>query len=419
MLIVPVDMKMAWRNIWRNPRRTILTALAIGFACALLVFMLSFQLSSYDTMINSSLKIHTGHLQIQVQGYQEKHNIRLAIDDPAPLVQMVADIPGIEAYTFRARGFGLVSSHDRSYGAMVEGIDAVPEARVSTLADIIRQGEYLSPQPADDGLAHALIGTILARNLKVGIGDEVTILGQGRDGSVAATVVKIQGIYNSGMADFDRSTIQIPLTAFQSVFNMGSAVHEMVILAEGLKVVPTIKEALKARLGTMATQPPLTVLDWDALIPGLKQGIQIDLVSGIIFYIILILVVAFSILNTFLMAILERTHEFGIMMAVGTKPGRLTRLVLAESVSLTLVGVVGGIIVGCLVTWYFSGQGIDLGSSAELFQQYGIPSRLYPRLTPLSVFAGPTAVLVITLIAAWYPAMKIRRLTPVEALRHH
>jgi ABC-type lipoprotein release transport system permease subunit len=334
------------------------------------------------------------------------------------LARLVADIPGVAAHTFRARGFGLVSSRNRSYGAMVEGIDAAAESGVSTLADIIRQGEYLSTQPGADGLANALIGTILARNLKVGIGDEVTILGQGRDGSVAATVVRIQGIYNSGMVEFDRSTIQIPMAEFQTVFNMDSAVHEMVIMAEGLQGVTPIKKVLQASLATMATQPPLTVLDWEALIPGLKQGIQIDLVSGIIFYIILVLVVAFSILNTFLMAILERTHEFGIMMAIGTKPGRLTRLVLAESLSLTLVGVVGGIIVGCLVTWYFSGQGIDLGSSAEMFQQFGIPSRLYPRLTWLSVFSGPLAVLIITLIAALYPALKIRRLRPVEALRH-
>ena len=414
-----INLKMAWRNIWRNPRRTILTVMAIAFACVLLVFMLSFQLAGYDTMINSSVKIHTGHIQIQARGYEEKKNIRLTINEPDDLEPLVEGLPEVSAYTFRGRGFALVSSRDRSYGVMIEGVDPRNEARVSTLADIIQQGDYLSADSLGSGMAGALIGRILARNLKVGVGDELTILGQARDGSVAATVVRIKGIYASGMEAFDRSAIQIPLVEFQSVFNMGPAVHEMVILTRSLKDVALVKEKLSAQLAAIKNQPELIALDWETLIPGLKQAIEIDLVSGLIFYVILILVVAFSILNTFLMAIMERTHEFGIMMAVGTKPGRLMQLVLAESTFMTMVGVVGGIVIGCLLTLFFSTRGIDLGGSSEMLRQFGIPSRLYPQLSLLSVVTGPLAVLVITLIAALYPALKIRRLTPVEALRQN
>jgi putative ABC transport system permease protein len=143
-----------------------------------------------------------------------------------------------------------------------------------------------------------------------------------------------------------------------------------------------------------------------------------DLVSGTIFYLILIMVVAFSILNTFLMAIFERTYEFGVMMAMGTRPARLTRLVLTESIGMTLVGVVTGMLLGCLVTAYFMAHGINLGDASEISRQFGIPSVLYPRLTIVSMLAGPTAVFLITLLAALYPAFKIRRLEPVEAMRH-
>lgn len=416
-----IDMRMAWRNIWRNPRRTLLTVAAIAFACVLLVFMLSFQLGSYDTMINASVKIHTGHLQIQAEGYDDSHDMRDVIPDPAAVGRILDGIPAVKAYTYRATAFALAASQNRACGVVVEGIDPVREAGVSTLADIIRQGRYLGADdsPADDAPAGALVGQLLARNLDLAVGDEVTILGQGRDGSVAATVLRVQGLYASGIEAFDRRSIQIPLPVFQQVFSMEGAVHKVVVLARSLADVPQIASALAPRLKTLSTSRPLVVLDWKALTPGLDQAIKMDLVSGSIFYLILIMVVAFSILNTFLMAIFERTHEFGVMMAMGTRPGRLSRLVLMESIGMTLVGVVSGIVLGMAITAYFMVHGIDMGASAnEIMRQFGIPSRFYPQLSLVSATAGPAAVFLITLMAALYPALKIRRLTPVAAMRH-
>ncbi len=413
-----IDTKMAWRNIWRNPRRTLLTVLAIAFACVLLIFMLSFQFGSYATMINSSVKINTGHLQVQARGYQEKKKMRLVIANPAAVERILVHTPQLSAYTARARAFALVSSESRAYGVMVVGVQPQREAKVSTLASIVRQGNYFADTPDNGGLGSALVGRLLARNLKVAVGDEITILGQGRDGSVAATVARVRGIYDSGMDAFDRSAVHIPLDEFQEVFAMGPAVHEMVVMARDLAAVPAIKASVREQLTRPEDNGDLIALDWDELMPGLRQAIRMDLVSGAISYLILIMVVAFSILNTFLMAILERTHEFGVMMAVGTKPARLTRLVLTESAGMTLVGVAAGIVLGCLLTWYFQVHGIELAGSSELLRQYGIPSRLYPRLTPISVFAGPTVVFVITLLAAMYPALKIRRLKPVEAMNY-
>jgi putative ABC transport system permease protein len=416
-----MEIKMAWRNIWRNPRRTILTVLAIVFACVLLVFMLSFELGSYDTMINSSIKINTGHLQIQAQGYHKNNKMRLVVPDPQPITRALDQMPEVAAYTCRGRTFALVSSAHRTYGAMVVGIDPDKEARVSTLRQIIRQGHYLSKPTTNGNLAGALVGRLLARNLKISLGDEITVLGQGRDGSVAATVLAVQGLYASGIDEFDRSAIHIPMATFQEVFAMEGAVHEIVVLGRDLASVPLIKAGIDPLLKKIGGDPPLVALDWDELMPGLRQAIRMDLVSGLISYLILIMVVAFSILNTFLMAILERTREFGVMMAMGAKPGRLTRLVLTESALMTLVGVATGIVSGYLLTWYFKIHGIDLANlagSSEILRQYGIPSRLYPQLTFISVASGPAAVCVITLLAALYPALKIRRLKPVDAMSH-
>jgi ABC-type lipoprotein release transport system permease subunit len=413
---VLLDAKMAWRNIWRNPRRTLLTISAIAFACILLVFMLSFQFGSYDIMINSSVKINTGHLQVQAKGYNQNRKMRLVVSRPEAVTQVLTQIPEVEAFTSRSRSFALASSLKRTYGAMIVGVDPAGEARVSTLKTIVRKGSYLSDRSGSGDLGQALVGRLLARNLGVGLGDEITILGQGRDGSVAATVVRVHGIFNSGMDAFDRNTIQIPLRDFQQVFAMDKAVHEVVVLADSLADVADIKNRIGGALQQNETTRSLVVLDWDELMPGLKQAIHMDLVSGSFFYLILIMVVAFSILNTFLMAILERTHEFGVLMAMGTRPGRLTRLVLTESAGMTLVGVAVGILLGCALTAYVQVVGIDMSGSSEILSQYGIPSRLYPRLTFLSATAGPTVVLVITLVAALFPALKIRRLKPVEAM---
>jgi ABC-type antimicrobial peptide transport system permease subunit len=153
------------------------------------------------------------------------------------------------------------------------------------------------------------------------------------------------------------------------------------------------------------------------LMPGLIEAIKMDLISGFIFYIILIVVVAFSILNTFLMAILERTREFGVLMAIGTKPNRLTKLLLMESATMTIVGIFIGITAGSLITLYFQVNGIHIPGSTELLREYGLPERMYPQLSLLSASIGPAVVLLITLLTALYPALKVRRLKPVEAMQ--
>ena len=409
-----VDAKMAWRNIWRNPRRTLLTISAIAFASLLLVFMLSFQFGSYEAMINASVKIHAGHLQIQAQGYQEKNSMRLVVPNPASIGSILENIQAVEAYTYRANAFSLVSSEKRTYGVMVTGIDPVKEATVSTLKKLIREGAYLAKN--DDH--QAMVGHLLAQNLRIGPGDELTLLGQGRDGSVAASVVTVKGIYQSGLDDFDRSSVHIPLKIFQDVYAMGDAVHQVVVVGKSLSSISSIRTSLTSSLPSGNLKNPLIILDWEQLMPGLRQAIEIDLVSGLIFYVLLIIVVAFSILNTFLMAIFERTKEFGILKAIGTTPLRLTKLLLIESVTITLVGIVGGVILGIGITYYFQIHGIDFSGSSDLLSQFGISGRMYPKISLLSILIGPSLVLVITFLAALYPALKVRGLKPVEALAY-
>ena len=363
-------------------------------------------------MIDSAVKIHTGYLQVQAKGYNDKKSIRMVVPDPAPVGDVLDKTPNVAAYTFRASAFSLVSSRERTYGIMVVGIDPVREAGVSSLRKLIRQGSYLSKGDTDQ----ALVGDLLAKNLKAGLGDELVVLGQGRDGSIAATVVRVKGIYRSGQDDFDRSSIHIPLKNFQDVYTMRGAVHEVVALGKSLDDLQEIKKTVAAGIKKIDKKHRLVVLDWMELMPGLIEAIKMDLYSGFIFYLILIIVVAFSILNTFLMAIFERTREFGVLLAIGTTPGRLSKLLLIESTTMTIVGIVIGIIAGSLITWYFQVHGIVISGTSEVMKQFGMPECIYPQLSMLSASIGPGAVLVITFLTALYPALKVRRLRPVEAM---
>ena len=403
-----MDLRMAWRNVWRHTRRTLLTVSAIAFATLLLVFMLSWQFGSYNTMINSAVRVHTGHLQVLAEGYEEEKSMRLVVPEPASVARIVEQVRGVSAYAFRARSFSLVSSKQRTYGAMVIGIEPEREPQVSTLGSFMRQGAFLSAEGSNE----AILGRLLAENLKVGLGDEVVLLGQGRDGSIAAPVVRVNGIFSSGQDEFDRTFLHIPLGLFQEVYSMRGAVHEVVILCSSLDDVGRVKQELSSRL----RGKDLVVKDWSELMPGLMEAIKMDLVSGFIFYIVLIVVVAFSILNTFLMVIFERTREFGVMMAVGTTPARLTRILLMESMTMALIGIAAGVVLGIAVTLYFESHGIVISGASELLEQFGLPERMCPDLSLLSSTIGPAVVLVITFFTALYPALKVRKMRVVDAL---
>lgn len=410
-----IDMKISWRNIWRNTRRSIITMAAICFSALLLIFMFSFQFGSYETMVNSSVKRGTGHIQILRKGYHENRDIHKVIENPGVLKKILDDVPEIDAFTFRGEAFSLASSKERSYAAMVIGIDPDHEAEVSTVNKLIRSGDFLSSNDKND---NALVGIRLSDNMKIQTGDEVTLLGQGRDGSIAATVVRIKGVFRSGIDEMDRSVIYMKLDSFQDVFFMGDAVHRIVINVQRLDQVETVRSKLKSAVSDPKKSNNLEILSWKELQPGLPQSIKLDMISGVIWYILLVMVVAFSIMNTFLMAVFERKREFGVMLALGIKPGKLIKILLLESMTLTGMGILAGVVLGCVLTFYFQQRGIDLGGASRVMEQFGISGKLYPQLSVLSVFTGPIAVLVITFCSALYPALKVLKIDMVKALSH-
>lgn len=404
-----VTLRLAWRNLWRHKRRTWLTASAIAFSAALLVFMITLQLGSYDMIIDTTLRVYTGEMQVQRQGYLAKPQMRSSVPQARQLAQELRRVTGYDTVAARAQGFALASSGSRSYGVPVIGVEPEYEGGVSTVPRLVRQGRYLGR-----GMAHeAVLGSALARNLKVKVGDEMTLLGSGRDGSVAATVLPVVGIFESGNPELDRHLIQIPLETFQDVFGMGADAHAVVVNGAGLERIGVTRAQVEAAL------PPgagLVVLEWEELLPGIKQLIQTDMVQNWVTYIALIVIVTLSIMNTFLMSVLERTREFGVMLALGMRPFGIGLLVMMESALLTLLGLAIGVAVGGGIAVYLHFEGFTFPGMKEIYAQFGLPGEIHSKISFVSVLLGPAVILVFTLLAALYPALRVRKLQPVEAM---
>jgi putative ABC transport system permease protein len=407
---VNVTWLLAWRNLWRHSRRTWLTVGAMVFSNVLLVFLISLQLGSYQMMIDNSLAAFSGHIQIQHRNYLDDRKIYQVVPGAAGLAGRVREQLGVDAVAARAEAFALASSDKRSFGILLTGVQPQREPLVSTFPGLLRQGRYLE----EGGAEEIVVGAVLAENLKVGPGDEVTFLGSGRDGSFAAAIATVVGIVETGIEEVDRGIAQVPLAWFQQVFTMGDAGHSVVIRLPSLDRV----EGAVARLEAMlADQPELVVLDWDALQPGLRQAIASDMASGWFMYGVLLLLVAFSVLNTQLMSVLERTREFGVMLALGMRPGGLARLVGMETLLLAGLGLALGVLLGALLTWYLSHTGFTYPGMDEMAAKFNLPGRMYPKISLLSLLVGPALVFVGAMLAALYPALRLLRLQPVAAMR--
>jgi ABC-type lipoprotein release transport system permease subunit len=405
-----IVVRLAWRNLWRHQRRTWLTVGAMVFSNTLLVFMISMQFGMYDLMIDNTLKVFTGHMQVQAPGYKDDQKMRQTVADVTPLAARLRDEFPNENVAARGWAFALASSEERSYGVGIFGVEPAFEPQVSSIPGLIQQGRYLDQADA----AEIVIGTVLARNLRVGVGDELTLLGSGRDGSFAAAVATVVGIFESGVTDVDRNIAQMPLGAFQDTFFMEGAGHQVVISSPTLEAAEAVLPEVSAALPPDAN---LAVYDWDALQPGLKQAIKADMSSAFFMYGILVILVAFSVLNTQLMSVLERTHEFGIVMSLGLKPGQLGRLVMLETAFLGLIGLVLGAIGGAILTAYFSVNGLSIPGMEEMAANFNLPPRIYFTATPFTMAVGPLVVFLFTLLAAAYPALRLYKLHPVEAMR--
>jgi len=399
---------IAWRNIWRQPTRTALSMVGMAFTSMLLVFMPSFQFGTYDTMKKSMLQIVDGFGQFQPEGYRDDPEVSKVIPDPEALLADLETVPGITAAAPRTTGFALLANGERSFAAAIVGIDPENERKVTTLAARVARGRALVP----GGGQAIVLGDGLARNLRLKLGDPVTMLGPGLDGSVAADVLTLVGVFKTGVPEIDRQIARMPLQRFKESFLMDGAVN--VVAVTGGRVLDVERAA--HRLRAIAASHGVVYLDWAELRPEVKDVIALDMSTGMLMYVTLVIVVVFIILNTLYMSVLERTREFGMLLAVGMKHRQIGRMVWIEMILLSVIGNGIGILLGIGLTWQVQQIGIHIEGSEAIYARFGLPSRLYPAMTPVRVLLGPMTVVTAIALMGIVPYRRVLGLNPVSAM---
>jgi len=412
---LPLLPTLGWRNLWRNRRRTALTAGGVAFAVFLVVTSMCIQLGSYETMQDTATSLLNGHLQIQNADYVDDERLEETLPAASVLAARVADAPGVEAVAPRVEAFALASADERSFGAQVVGIDPAREAEVVSFHERIFAGRQVA------GPEDAVLGEALARNLGVDVGGEVVLLGSASRGGVAAMVLTVSGLFRTGVAEIDRSLLLADLAAVRQAFALGDEAHRLVVRTRDLGAVGQVADGLRRSLPARWPEgdgAPLAVRTWEALMPDLRQAIEIDRLSGALFYWIVMILVAFSVVNTFIMTVFERTREFGMMLAIGMRPMGIVAMLQWEAVFMWLIGASVGVGLAALLVAWLADVGIYLGADLErLAAEMYMPTRLYPTFTAEALLTAPLVMLVGTQIAAVLPSLRLRRLKPVDALR--
>jgi len=259
-----------------------------------------------------------------------------------------------------------------------------------------------------------VLGHILAKNLGIKVGDKISIISQGFDGSIAADSLTIVGLFKSGNPEYDRSLILMPLSQVMQTFSMMDYITSYVIRVKDYDKIETVKNDIKKNVDL----EKIEVMGWDELMPELVQYIVMDDIGAYIFDIVLFLIVAFGILNTIQMAVFERTREFGVMLAIGTTPRKIISMVLFESTIITLVGIFLGVTLGTIISYYFEVNPIEIGQYADEMAIYGVNTTIFPtNATLLSIVVTSITTFCLAFIFSIFPARRASKLKPVEAIR--
>jgi ABC-type lipoprotein release transport system permease subunit len=402
-------LRLAWRNVWRNGRRSLINVAAMGFGLAAIMFGQSMMRSLQYQLVEKATGSFTGHVRIQRADVDEPKFPDKFMTDPEPAAKLMAADTRILAWGRRLQLTGLVSSPKMSLGALISGVEPDRERRITDMAGYVKEGSYL--KAGEKGI---VMGRKIAGRLDVRLGEKVVLMAQAADGSMGAEVFRVVGISETGSESFDGQMVWIPLAAMQELLGRPGQANELAAKLKDLDQADAVAADLNARLGP----GNVSALTWkriDKEILGI-ESFQNGLLTIVLF--VVFAIVALGILNTQLMSLFERVREFGVLMAIGARPRWIVRLVLIESALLGLVGTSLGIVLGAALIGHFGRSGLRLpvGDAFKYFLPF--PSVIFLRPAwGMHAFACIT-VFVVTLLATLPPALRAGRLKPAEALRH-
>lgn len=400
-------LSLSWRNLWRNRKRTVIAAASVFFAVLLALIMRSGQTGSYAYMIDSSAKLFTGHLQVQGSGYWENRSLDRSMALSHEQRRQIRQMENIVSLTPRLEAYALVSYETATKVGEIIGIDPAAENEMTGLEKRLVRGSYLTAEAPG-----ALIAQGLSEVLKVGVGDDLVIYGQGYHGQMAAAKVPVVGVVKLPFSEMNNGLVYLPLKEAQEVFSTGERFTSAAVMVDSIRHLQAATAAIRQALGET-----FTVMTWDEMMPDLVQNIELDNASGIVMLIILYIVIAFGVFGTVMMMTSERFREFGILISVGMKRTRLILVTTLETVFISFLGVATGSLVGLPIIYYLHVHPLHMtGDAAKAFESIGVEPIMNFAVDPGIFLTQSVVVLVLALATALYPVLFIGRLEPAKAL---
>lgn len=408
--------KLAWRNIWRNWRRSLITILAIVFATFLTIFQKGIQDGTYGHNIKLSIEMFTGYLQIQHKDFSDNPSLRKSIRYDQKLVDILKENKKIRGFAPRIMTNGLLGFKDNSLGTALIAVDPEQETRVSILKEKVKGGAFLTKS----GKYDILLGYKMLENIGAKLGDTVVVLTSAYDGSMGNLKFRIAGLTKLGSNEFDGMSAFIGLEAAQELLSMEGKVTGIAIKLDGLNDMLPVQNELKRSLKDIGPESAkLGVLNWEELLPELKQSMEMDNSSNMIYMLFLILIVAFGILNTLLMSITERFREFGVMLALGTKQFTILRILIIETLMIALIGILLGNVLGFCFNYYILLHPIQLGGQyGAIYEEFGFVPALYSLVEPYIFLNTSLLIIFISVMAFVYPAYRVLKLEALKGIRY-
>lgn len=398
---------IAYRDLVRNRRRTVLTLLAVALGMMVLILMSGMFSGVTQGALRENIRLNTGHLQLRAESYEVEKLSLLARDllpDSAALAARVQGLPEVEGVAPVLWMGGILSSSRESASVQVTGVD-VTAVFHAPIRDGMVSGSYLTP----DSRGQILLGSNLAEEMGIGVGQRISLAVGTADGGVDEAVFTVAGLFDTGIPSYDQHTVVMPLAQAQTFARTGDRASTLIVTLRDQEESDRVAAALQ--------QPGIRVLTWQALNGLFLELMQTGLGFYYMVYTIVILVVAVLIANTLLMSVFERTREMGILAALGMRRGQIMVMVLFEAVILALVGTAVGFILGSSVVAYFASTGIDIGEGAAAsVEGMALGSKMYPIFVPGQALVLAVFLFAVVTLVSLYPARFAAKLEPVQAL---
>ncbi|RLD86368.1 MAG: ABC transporter permease [Bacteroidetes bacterium] len=402
-------LKIAWRNIWRNKRRTLITIASIMFALFFAIVMRGFQVGSYAKMKENAIKSYSGYIQIQKKGYWNDKNINNIFEfDQQKILDLESD-SRVNIIIPRIESFALASSGDVTKGVAVMGISPEKENKMTKIKSYLQQGDFIN---ADD--RSVLVAEELAKFLKININDTLVLFSSGYHGATAAGLFHVKGILKLPIPEMNRRTVYLSIAEAQNFFSTGDQFTALAFDMDNLDDVNNVEQELRLSID----QDKYEVMGWEVMNKELLQMIESDNAGGLIMIAILYMVIAFGILGTVLMMTNERIREFSMMISIGMQKKKLIMVVILELIFLTILGVIAGVIISLPLMIYFFYHPIRFtGEMVEAMKDFNFEP-IMPMSLDVQIFIYQAIVImIISLIAMYYPILKILKLNIVKGLK--